>query len=144
MQPDDDLTRIRARDDDIARFRETRAWRTGSLLTDLWHWRDHTLTAPAVIAHRAGGRRIQLSYQEYSDWVDRFAAALLELGAGPGTVVAVQMPDRWQASALILAAIRTGSVVAPIRPTFGALETEQILRRVHASIYIGPNDATPE
>ncbi|NMO52913.1 AMP-binding protein [Actinoplanes sp. TBRC 11911] len=132
------FTKVRARDADIARHRETGAWRSGSILTDLWDWRDRTPNATAVVAYCSDGRRVQLSYREYADRVDRFAAAFVELGARFGSVVAVQLPEWWQAGALVLAAIRAGAVVTPISVTLGARDTERILRRVGASMYIGP------
>ncbi|TDC39656.1 hypothetical protein E1211_03640 [Micromonospora sp. 15K316] len=135
-----DIAGIRAPEAVVARHRRTGAWRAESPLTDLWKWRDRTPDAPAIVAYRSGVGREQLSYQQYADWVDRFAAGLAQLGVGPGTVVAVQLPNWWQTNAMLLAALRVGAVVAPLMPTLGTRELELILRRVGAAVCVTPDE----
>ncbi|NMO49720.1 AMP-binding protein [Actinoplanes sp. TBRC 11911] len=140
MQTSFTIDSVRAPDAAIVRHRREGAWRTGSFLDDLWTWRDRTPDAPAIVAYRSGGERVRLSYAEYADRVDRFAAGLAGLGAGPGTVVALQLPNWWEANALLLAAFRVGAVVAPLVPTLSARETERILHRVGAAICVIPDE----
>jgi cyclohexanecarboxylate-CoA ligase len=130
---------VRAHDSAIARHRREGSWRAGSLLTDLWKWRDQSPSAPAIVAYRSG-ERVQLSYAEFAEWVERFAAGLAELGVGPGTVIAIQLPNWWEANALVLAAIRVGAVVAPLVPTLGEREQERILRRIGAAVCVTPEE----
>ncbi|NMO55422.1 AMP-binding protein [Actinoplanes sp. TBRC 11911] len=108
-------------------YHEQGWWRPTTLLDDLVVRRRETPNAVAVRSYHAEGGSESLSWSQYADRVERYAAALRSLGAGPGRVVAVQMPNLWQTSALILAVLRTGAVVAPITTTFRARELERML-----------------
>src|SRR5581483_7121417 len=81
---------------------------------------------------------VRLSYAELGMYVDRFACALLELGAVRGQVVAVQFPNWWHFTALALACARIGVIIAPIPPDYRHREVEFILRRTESCLYIGP------
>jgi cyclohexanecarboxylate-CoA ligase len=112
-------------------------WRDGHLLTDLVHWAHETPEAIAVYAHTAQvGATTRLSYSEYARYVERFAGALHDLGVRPGQVVAIQLPNWWQAAALMLACIRAGAVIAPIMPTVRPRELERVLRRLQTSVCV--------
>ncbi|MFF1900577.1 AMP-binding protein [Streptomyces sp. NPDC058206] len=111
------------------------AWRSPSGAA-LRKWRDETPEALAVIAYRAGTGVRRLTYREFSDYVERFARELRELEVGPGQVVAMQLPNWWQVSALLLACGRVGAVVAPIMMTIGPRELERILSRLDASVCV--------
>ena len=89
-----------------------------------------------MIAHRADSGVRRLTFREYARYVERFAGALHELGVGPGQVLAIQLPNWWQLSALMLAGARVGAVVAPIMPTLGPREMERTLVRLGASVCV--------
>src|SRR4051794_21700092 len=96
-------------------YRRRGHWRDHTVLDDLSRWREETPDAAAVVAHRAGPNDVRrITYGEYADTVERFAGALLALGVGPGQVVAIQLPNWWQAGPLMLACLRVGALVAPI------------------------------
>ncbi|GAA3041405.1 cyclohexanecarboxylate-CoA ligase [Pseudonocardia yunnanensis] len=99
-------------------------------------WRDATPDAPAIKAYRVDERSVRISYAEYARHVERFAGALYELGVRPGQVVACQLPNWWQAQALLLAAARLEAVVAPIMTTIRPRELERMLRLLGASVYV--------
>jgi cyclohexanecarboxylate-CoA ligase len=80
------------------------------------------------MAYRADEASALISYAEYARYVERFAGALYELGVGPGHVVAFQLPNWWQAQALLLAALRLQAVVAPITTAIGPRELERMLQ----------------
>ncbi|GAA1326491.1 AMP-binding protein [Pseudonocardia xinjiangensis] len=127
---------LRPTDSDIERFRALGAWRKESALDDLARWRDEKPDAIAVVAHEAGSGMVRLTYREYAEWVDRFAGALYELGLRPGQVVAIQLPNRWQVPALLLACARIGAVLAPVMTTIRARELERVLHRTGAQVCI--------
>lgn len=79
---------------------------------------------------------MRITYQEYAEYVDRFAGALHELGVRPGEVVAVQLPNWWQVNALVLACARIGAVVAPIVTTIRSRELERVLARLQATVCV--------
>jgi cyclohexanecarboxylate-CoA ligase len=102
----------------------------------LCRWRDATPDAPAIKAHRADKGSARISYAEYARYVERFAGALYELGVGPGQVVAYQLPNWWQAQALLLAATRLQAVMAPIMTTIRPRELERMLRVLGARVCV--------
>jgi cyclohexanecarboxylate-CoA ligase len=127
---------LHASDVSAAKFRELGAWRDGSPIDDLRRWRDDTPEATAIIAHRADSGIHRISYQEYAEYVERFAGALDELGVRSGQVVAIQLPNWWQVGALMLACTRLGALVAPIVMTIRPRELERVLARVHARVCV--------
>jgi cyclohexanecarboxylate-CoA ligase len=88
------------------------------------------------MAYRADEGSVRLSYAEYAGHVERFAGALYELGVRPGDVVACQLPNWWQAQALLLAATRLEAVAAPIMTTIRPRELERMLRLLGASVCV--------
>jgi cyclohexanecarboxylate-CoA ligase len=118
------------------RYHDQGWWRESTILDDLARWRRQTPEAVAVRGYHAGGGSESLTWSQYADRVERYANALRSLGAGPGRVVAIQMTNVWQTSALILAVLRTGAVVAPIAITFRARELERMLARLKAVVAI--------
>ncbi|GAA1230080.1 AMP-binding protein [Pseudonocardia alaniniphila] len=131
---------LRPPDSDIERFRRIGAWRAETPLDDLVRWREETPDSLAVVSYRvdagAGSRVERLTYREYAEYVDRFAVALYQLGVRPGEVVALQLPNRWQLNALVLACVRIGAVVAPIMTTIRPRELERVLRWIGASVCV--------
>jgi cyclohexanecarboxylate-CoA ligase len=127
---------LRPTDELVRQYREAGVWRRVGPLDDVRRWRDETPDATAVIAYRAGSGVRRLTYSEYARYIERFAGALRELGVGPGQVVAIQMPNWWQLSPLMLACARVGAVVAPITPTIGPRELERMLARLGASMCV--------
>jgi cyclohexanecarboxylate-CoA ligase len=121
------------------RFRARGWWRDATFLDDLRAVADAAPDRPAIIAARAFDRTVTaLTYAELAVHVDRFAAGLVELGVGRGDLVAVQLPSWWQYSALALACARIGAVIAPIPVDYRRRETEFVLARTEAPVYIGP------
>jgi cyclohexanecarboxylate-CoA ligase len=127
---------LRVSDVSAVKFRELGAWRDETPIDDLRRWRNDAPEAVAIIAHRADSGIHQITYQEYAQHVERFAGALYVLGVRSGQVVAVQLPNWWQVSALMLACARLGAVVAPILMTIRARELERVLARVQARVCV--------
>jgi cyclohexanecarboxylate-CoA ligase len=96
---------------------------TGDLAAAARKRPDH----PAIFAYEGGQLARALSYAEFDALVNRFAAALTELGVRHGSVVVLYLPNRWQLSVLYLACNRIGAVVSPVIPTLGARELGQVL-----------------
>jgi len=111
-------------------------WRDGTPLDDLCRWRGETPESIAIIAHRADSGIRRITYREYTEYVERFAGALYELGVRTGAVVAVQLPNWWQMNALVLACARIGAVVAPIVMTIRERELERVLARLRARVCV--------
>ena len=98
-----------------ARYRERGWWRDATILDDLRAAVARTPDRPAIIAARSFARDVTvIRYAELWRSVDRFAAGLVALGVGREDIVAVQLPNWWQYSALALACARIGAVIAPI------------------------------
>jgi len=122
-----------------ARYRASGWWRDATFLADLAAAARATPDKPAIIATRAFAKDVRtLSYRELAAYVDRFASALLDLGVGREDIVAVQLPNWWQFTALALACARIGAVVAPLPVDYRRREVELVLSRTEAVVYIGP------
>ncbi|MCP3162989.1 AMP-binding protein [Myxococcus qinghaiensis] len=122
-----------------ALYRSKGWWRDETVLDDL---RRAVRTHPdktAIVAARYFAKDVtKLSYAELGRSVERFAGALVSLGVQRGELVAVQLPNWWQFTALALACARIGAVVAPIPPDYRRREVEFILGRTESSVYVGP------
>jgi len=75
--------------------------------------------APAVLFHNC-----RLTYRELKDAVDRLATALASLGVGPGTRVAVQLPNIPQIVIAYYAALQLGAPVVLTNPLYVPREIE--------------------
>jgi cyclohexanecarboxylate-CoA ligase len=117
-------------------YRECGIWRNSGPIGDLCRWRDETPDAIAIRAYRSGEPQRQISYAEYAGHVERFAGAFVELGVRPGEVVALQLPNWWQAGALVLAVARVGAVLSLIPPNIRSRELERVLAGTGASVCV--------
>lgn len=66
--------------------------------------------------------RTELTYRAFAERVDAAAGQLAGLGVGPGSVVAVMLPNRVELLVAIMAAWRLGAAATPVNPTFTATE----------------------
>jgi cyclohexanecarboxylate-CoA ligase len=83
-------------------------------------------------------REIRLTYAEFGERVDGIAAGLLERGVGKGDVVAFQLPNWWEFTALFFACIRIGAVANPLMPIFRQRELRFMLGFSEAKIAVVP------
>jgi cyclohexanecarboxylate-CoA ligase len=84
------------------------------------------------------GREVRLTYGELGDRVDRIAAGLLDLGIGKGDVVAFQLPNWWEFTALFYACNRIGAVANPLMPIFRQRELRYMLGFAEARLVVVP------
>jgi long-chain acyl-CoA synthetase len=75
--------------------------------------------APAILFHNC-----RLTYREMKDQVDRFAKALGSLGVGPGTRVAIQLPNIPQVVIAYYATLRLGAHAVLTNPLYVPREIE--------------------
>lgn len=92
--------------------------------------------APALLADQAGHGLSVVTWGELAEWVERFSSALARLCVGRGDVVAVQLPNWWQAAAIAVACWVRGAVLAPVMTTIRGRELERMLARVEACVVI--------
>lgn len=123
---------------DVARcYRRNGWWRDATFLDDLAEWARVRPGAPAFITGRSReGTVDEVSYGEYHQHVQRFAAGLYDLGVRSGDVVAFQLPDWWETAAMMLACMRVGAIAQPMVPELRARELERALTRTSARICV--------
>ena len=68
--------------------------------------------------------------------MQRCAAALTELGVGPGDVVAVYLPNRWLLGPLLFACARIGAVSSPVIPVLAGRELAHVLDASRAAVCV--------
>ncbi|MBI5260722.1 MAG: cyclohexanecarboxylate-CoA ligase [Bradyrhizobium sp.] len=115
------------------------------------YWHDHTINTyvdacvaacpdkRALTAVRADSGEVrQFTYRELATLADRIAIGLSRLGVGRNDVVAMQLPNWWQFTALYLACSRIGAVLNPLMPIFRERELGFMLRHGEAKVLVVP------
>jgi cyclohexanecarboxylate-CoA ligase len=124
----------------MRRYRDA-GWWQGKTIVD--YLKQYTAEHPdkvAIVGYRTEERETDvLSYRQLSRLVDRFAGALLELGIGPGDVVALQLPNWWHITALYMACGRIGAVITTMAPILRQREVRYILDRMDCKVCIVPD-----
>ena len=116
------------------------SWPSTTVVDDFLATAARAPDRPAVVAYRTGVPvPTTLTYGQLAGLVDRFAAALLELGVGRGDVVSMQLPNGWEFPALTLATLRVGAIVNPLVPIFRGRELRFILERTKAKVLVVPS-----
>ncbi len=94
---------------------------------------------PALTALRAeDGETRRFSYRELAATADRIAVGLARLGIGRNDVVACQLPNWWQFTALYLACSRIGAVLNPLMTIFRERELTFMLSHGRARAVVAP------
>jgi cyclohexanecarboxylate-CoA ligase len=120
-------------------FRAVGRWRSETVLDDLCRAAQDDPGKPAIISYAGGSLARTVSYGEFAALVDRFAAALLELGVRRQDVVAIHLPNWWMLTPLYLACTRIGAVPAPVMPALGARELGHVLAGSAAKVCVVPD-----
>ncbi len=81
-------------------------------------------------------RDSKVSYQEYNEAADRFAAALQELGVKKGDRVAIHLPNCPQFPIAYYAVLRVGGIVVPCNPVYIAREMKHQLDDSGAEVIV--------
>jgi cyclohexanecarboxylate-CoA ligase len=93
----------------------------------------------AIVDHNSmSGRSTTLTYRQLARRVNRMAAGLIGMGVEPGEVVAFQLPNWWQLTALYLACVRIGAVANPLMPIFRQRELKFMLGFADAKVMVVP------
>nr|WSW70390.1 AMP-binding protein [Streptomyces sp. NBC_00995] len=122
--------------DRAAAYRAAGWWRETTFLDDLSAAARDRGDHPAVIAYEGRGPAKEITYAELHLLVERFAAALGELGVGRGDVVALYLPNRWELTPLYLACHRVGAVATPVIPALDVRELGHVLRESAAKVCV--------
>jgi cyclohexanecarboxylate-CoA ligase len=100
--------------------------------------RRHPDSTAFVGWNSAQARELRLAYAQLRERVDSIAAGLLGLGVGKGDVVAFQLPNWWEFTALLFACNRIGAVANPLMPIFRQRELRFMLGFAEAKVAIVP------
>ena len=123
----------------IAAARRAGSWHD-RLITD--YLDDAVRSAPDRVAivdsSGHGGKSVTLSYRSLARQVNRIAAGLVSLGVRQNDVVAYQLPNCWQFTALSLACVRIGAVANPLMPIFRHRELAFMLSHAEAKVVVVP------
>ncbi|MEV6331208.1 AMP-binding protein [Streptomyces sp. NPDC051909] len=87
--------------------------------------------------------RHDLTYAEFAAWVDAVAEQFAEYGVGPGSVVAVMLPNRVELLVSLVAAWRLGAAVTPINPVFTANEADYQIADADAALVVNLGPEAP-
>ncbi|PHQ25011.1 cyclohexanecarboxylate-CoA ligase [Marinobacter guineae] len=93
----------------------------------------------AIVSYQVtGDNRTALTYRELNETVTRMAAGLAGMGIEKGDVVACQLPNWWQTTALHLACMRIGAILNPLMPIFRERELRFMLKHGEAKLLVIP------
>lgn len=124
-------------------FRRQGHWRAETVLHDVYRGAARHPHRTAIVSHRAHrpaqSRVVRISYGQLAACTDRFALALDALGVGPADPVAFQLPNRWEACALLLACLRTGAVAVPVMAGYGAHDLAAVLDAAQPRLCVVPD-----
>jgi cyclohexanecarboxylate-CoA ligase len=84
----------------------------------------------------AQDREIRLTYAELGERIDKIAAGLVERGVGKGDVVAFQLSNWWEFTALFFACNRIGAVANPLMPIFRQRELRFMMGFAEAKVAV--------
>jgi fatty-acyl-CoA synthase len=79
---------------------------------------------------------VRLTYPELSAASDRFAAALLGLGVGPGDKVAILMPNTVDYVCALLGTVKLGAVAVPVNGRFKVHECGHVIEHSDATVLL--------
>ncbi len=80
--------------------------------------------------------RVELTYAEFAARVDGAAEQFADHGVGPGSVVAIMLPNRVELLVSLVAAWRLGAAATPINPVFTANEADYQIEDADAALVI--------
>ena len=111
-------------------------WREETFLDDIARNARERPDHQAVVGYVGGTLERTLSWADYAASVQRCAAALTELGVGPGDVVAVYLPNRWLLGPLLFACARIGAISSPVIPVLAGRELAHVLDASRAAVCV--------
>ena len=87
--------------------------------------------------------RQDLTYADLGTWTDAVAEQLAGYGVGPGSVVAVMLPNRVELLVVMVAAWRLGAAATPMNPMFTAHEADYQINDADAAVVINAGPDAP-
>jgi long-chain acyl-CoA synthetase len=87
--------------------------------------------------------RLDLTYRQFAQRVDAFAAQLSGHGVRRGDVVAIMLPNRAELLVALMAAWRIGAAATPVNPTFTATEAEYQIADAAAVLVVNEGPDAP-
>ncbi|WP_346093487.1 AMP-binding protein [Streptomyces olivaceiscleroticus] len=117
-------------------------WRHGTFLDDLETMVHAAADRPAYINVRTLlSETVTVTFGELAQRVEQIAAVLWARGVRPGQVVALQLPNWWEAGALWLACGRVGAATVSLTPVTGARERELTTVSTQAGLLVTVDDS---
>ena len=111
-------------------------WREQTFVDDIARNARERPDREAIVGYTGGTLERTLTWADYAASVQRCAAALVELGVGPGDVVAVYLPNRWLLGPLLFACARIGAVSSPVIPVLAGRELALVLDASRATVCV--------
>lgn len=114
----------------------------------------HLQDAPAYLPWNQPGQwadqpcmrddRLELTYAEFATRGDGAAEQFADHGVGPGSVVAVMLPNRVELLVSLVAAWRLGAAATPINPVFTQYEADYQIDDAGASLVVKSSPDAPD
>lgn len=122
-------------DETRRRYLEAGLWDDATLPGRVAHWAAVRPDDRAVIDDRG----IERTYAELWRDTNLLAAGLIERGVGEGSVVSVQMPNRYETAVVAVAVLATGAVINPLLPNYRHRELEHVFTTARPAAVVSPS-----
>ena len=86
----------------------------------------------------------ELTYAQFAERVDGAAEQFADHGVGPGSVVAVMLPNRVELLVCLAAAWRLGAAATPVNPVFTASEATYQIADADAALVVRASAGAPD
>lgn len=125
-----------------ARMRKAGLWKDEMLIDFLAKHAAEQPDKVAVVDRKstAGGQRHAYTYRELDRDSTRIGLALAAEGVEPGDVVAMQLPNWYEAMAIMLGCWKIGAIVNPLMPIFRRRELRFMLDLAETKVLIVPRE----
>ena len=84
----------------------------------------------------------EITFRKLHDYINRFAAALTDLGVSKGDRVAIMLPNSLDYIYAYYAVVKLGAIVVQMNPMYTSTEVEFILNDSDARVFIGVDGAS--
>jgi cyclohexanecarboxylate-CoA ligase len=126
-----------------AEYRQQGWWRDETFSDDLRglarRWPGKAAMVVRRLAHGDAGTRV-VTFAELDRMADRCAGALLELGLRRGDFVALQLPNRWEITPLVLGCWRAGARLCSIGPHYRRQGLRHMIGLTEARVFVTAAD----
>jgi cyclohexanecarboxylate-CoA ligase/acyl-CoA synthetase len=126
---------LEIRPEERERYESLGLWSAAESLANLLARNARTRPDATAVVDNHGRR---LTYRELDEQASALATALAARGAGAGTVIGMQLPNRVESSVVVAAIEKLGAITLPLTPMFRERELRYVVERADMGMLVVP------